>query len=90
MARESAAELRLQIEPKRLLDSWVYTIDQGVHVLILAYGCTETTESDAVLSDEHRELAWISIDEIDTLAMPDGYKASIRRWASSATSSPQR
>ena len=84
VTREIAEELQLEVEPARLVDSWVYTIEPGVNVLILTYGCIETREADAVPSDEHRQLAWLEIDELDSLPMPDGYKASIRRWAGSA------
>jgi 8-oxo-dGTP pyrophosphatase MutT (NUDIX family) len=81
VGREIAEELQLQVEPNALLDSWVYTIAPGVHVLILTYGCTELGENDAALSDEHERFAWFSIQDVDSLAMPEGYKASIRRWA---------
>jgi 8-oxo-dGTP pyrophosphatase MutT (NUDIX family) len=87
VAREIAEELRLAIEPVSILDSWVYTIVPGVPVLILTYGCVETSRDEAVLSDEHRELRWFSLAEIDTLRMPDGYKASIRFWAGTSAHS---
>ena len=85
VAREVTEELQLHVEPRRLLDSWVYTIDPGVHVLILTYGCTEPRERAAVLSDEHHHVDWVPIDDVDSLDMPAGYKASIRRWAGEAT-----
>jgi 8-oxo-dGTP pyrophosphatase MutT (NUDIX family) len=82
VAREISEELRLVVEATRLLDSWLYTIEPDVHVLILTFGCTELRESDATLSAEHERFEWFSIDEVDSLRMPEGYKASIRRWAS--------
>jgi 8-oxo-dGTP pyrophosphatase MutT (NUDIX family) len=82
VAREVAEELQLHVEAMRLLDSWIYTIAPGVHVLILTYGCTETGEQTAVLSDEHERLAWFAIEDVDSLDMPGGYKASVWRWAS--------
>jgi 8-oxo-dGTP pyrophosphatase MutT (NUDIX family) len=84
VAREVSEELQLQVEVKRLLDSWIYTIAPGVHVLILTYGCTETREISAVLGREHTRCEWFSIEDVDALDMPGGYKASIRRWASEA------
>ena len=84
VVREIAEELQLRVEATKLVDAWVYTIEPGVHVVILTYGCTELGENDAVLSDEHQRLAWFAIDELDSLDMPAGYKASIRRWASGA------
>ena len=81
LAREMAEELGLVIEPESILDSWVYTIVPGVNVLILTYGCLESSLDEAVLSDEHKELRWFPLAEIDTLKMPEGYKASIRSWS---------
>lgn len=81
VAREIEEELQLAIRPDSLLDSWIYTIAPGIHVLILAYGCSETSEGQAVLSHEHKQLRWFPLAEIDSLRMPEGYKASIRRWA---------
>jgi 8-oxo-dGTP pyrophosphatase MutT (NUDIX family) len=81
LAREIAEELRLIVEPESLLDSWVYTIVPGVDVLILTYGCTERSQNEAILSDEHKELQWVPLAEIDGLRMPDGYRTSIKAWA---------
>jgi 8-oxo-dGTP pyrophosphatase MutT (NUDIX family) len=80
LAREIAEELNLAIEPRRLLDTWVYTIAPGVDVLIVTYGCSESRESETILSDEHKEMRWFPVHEIDGLNMPSGYKASIRTW----------
>jgi 8-oxo-dGTP pyrophosphatase MutT (NUDIX family) len=81
VAREIEEELQLTVEPDILLDSWIYTIVPGIHVLILTYGCSETSERHAILSHEHQELRWFPLAEVDSLTMPEGYKASIRRWA---------
>ena len=81
LAREMAEELGLVIEPERILNSWIYTIVPGVDVLIVTYGCLESALDEAVLSDEHKELRWCPLAEIDALNMPEGYKASIRSWS---------
>lgn len=81
LAREMAEELRLAIEPQSIVDSWTYTIVPGVDVLIVTYGCMESSLDEAVLSDEHKELRWFPLAEIDTLNMPEGYKSSIRSWS---------
>jgi 8-oxo-dGTP pyrophosphatase MutT (NUDIX family) len=81
LAREITEELRLTIEPQTILDSWVYSIVPGVHVLVLTYGCLESSRGEAVLSDEHKELKWFPLAEVDSLRMPEGYKASIRSWS---------
>jgi 8-oxo-dGTP pyrophosphatase MutT (NUDIX family) len=81
LAREMAEELRLEIVPECLLNSWIYTIVPGVDVLILAYGCVESSRGEAVLSDEHKELRWFPLADVDALRMPEGYKASITSWS---------
>jgi 8-oxo-dGTP pyrophosphatase MutT (NUDIX family) len=79
VVREIAEELNLEAEVRGILDSWVYTIAPGVSVLILTYGCAETTEREALLSHEHKQLAWFPLAEVAGLRMPQGYKDSIRR-----------
>jgi hypothetical protein len=64
-----------------LLDAWVYPIAAGVHVLIVTYGCVETVERPAVLSDEHERLHWFPLGALESAEMPDGYRTSIRSWA---------
>ena len=81
VAREIAEELRLQVEPSALLDTWVYCITTEVRVLIVTYGCSETIEVEAVLSHEHKQLRWFPLSQVPALRMPEGYKASIRSWA---------
>ena len=81
LAREIAEELRLEVVPESILNPWIYTIVPGVNVLILTYGCVESSRDEPVLSDEHKELRWFPLAEIDSLRMPDGYKASIRSWS---------
>jgi 8-oxo-dGTP pyrophosphatase MutT (NUDIX family) len=80
LSREMAEELQLEIVPQTILDSWVYTIVPGVSVLVIAYGCSEISRHEAVLSEEHKALRWFALADVDALKMPDGYKASIRAW----------
>jgi 8-oxo-dGTP pyrophosphatase MutT (NUDIX family) len=86
LAREIAEELQLLVEPQSIVDSWVYTIATGVHVLVIAYGCSESSHAKAVLSKEHTELRWFPLAEVDGLRMPDGYKKAIRSWSTRAGS----
>lgn len=81
VAREIEEELGLEVDAIAPVDTWVYTIADGVHVLIVTYGCIERSQRAASLSDEHTELAWIALPEVKGLRMPDGYKRSISRWA---------
>ncbi len=81
VGREIDEELQLDVEPTVLLDAWVYTITQGVHVLVITYGCRERSARSAVVSAEHKRLRWVPLAEVDALTMAEGYKSSIRRWA---------
>jgi len=81
VAREIDEELGLDVEPEVLVDSWVYDIALGTHVLVLTYGCLERSERTTVLSDEHTRFDWIGLDDVAELRMPDGYKRSIARWS---------
>lgn len=81
LTREIAEELQLCVDASRLLDAWVYCIAPEIRVLIVTYGCTETAERAAVLSDEHKQLGWFPPAAVETLNMPAGYKASIHAWA---------
>ena len=81
VAREIDEELGLDVDPEGLVDSWVYDITPGTHVLVLTYGCVERTERTPVLSHEHTRFEWIALDEVAGLRMPNGYKRSIARWS---------
>ncbi|HMM20939.1 MAG TPA: NUDIX hydrolase [Selenomonadales bacterium] len=78
--RELKEELSLDIVPVRLIDSWLYSIFENVHVLILAYGCLSPGSTAFKVSDEHQGGAWIGLDQLDDLNLPAGYKQSIRLW----------
>jgi 8-oxo-dGTP pyrophosphatase MutT (NUDIX family) len=79
--REICEELQLDVQPRRLLDTWVYHITPAVRVLIVTYGCTESTACEVVLSHEHKDVQWVPLDDVRQLPMPQGYKASIAAWA---------
>ena len=81
LAREIDEELGLDVAPTSLVDSWVYDIAAGTHVVVLTYGCVEHTVRPAVLSDEHTRFEWVPIGEVAPLPMPEGYKTSIARWS---------
>jgi 8-oxo-dGTP pyrophosphatase MutT (NUDIX family)/RimJ/RimL family protein N-acetyltransferase len=82
VAREIEEELQLTVEASQLVDAWVYTITPGTHVLVLTYGCVETTKRQAVISHEHMRLRWVPLEEVELLTMPAHYKQSIRSWVS--------
>jgi 8-oxo-dGTP pyrophosphatase MutT (NUDIX family) len=81
VVREIEEELGLAVEPIELVDVWTYRIEEEPHVLIVTYGCAERVQRTAMLSDEHTELAWVALADVEDLRMPDGYKRSIAQWA---------
>jgi len=85
VAREIEEELGLDVAATSLVDSWVYDIAAGTHVVVLTYGCEERSVRAAVLSDEHTRFEWISLEDLPRLPMPDGYKTSIARWTAQGT-----
>jgi 8-oxo-dGTP pyrophosphatase MutT (NUDIX family) len=84
VSREIEEELGLSVEAGPLLDSWVYTIRDGVHVFIVTFGCPPQTGAKVTHSPEHKAVGLFSLAEVPSLNMPDGYKNSIIHWASRA------
>ena len=81
LAREIDEELGLDVEPQELIDSWVYSITSDVNVLVVAYRCAERSRRDPMLSDEHSEMRWIPLGDLDGLNMPAGYRRAIESWS---------
>jgi 8-oxo-dGTP pyrophosphatase MutT (NUDIX family) len=81
VVREIAEELSLDVEVRRILDSWIYAITPEVRVLIVTYGCQERTQRAPVLSHEHKQLGWFPVHNVAGLPMPSGYKQSITHWS---------
>jgi mutator protein MutT len=87
LAREIREELGLAATPTSLLDVWVYELpadapDTGV--LIVTYGCVAEPFDEIHWSAEHRSGRLASLDELARLAMPEGYRRSIRAWAAAS------
>jgi 8-oxo-dGTP pyrophosphatase MutT (NUDIX family) len=82
VAREISEELNLRVKVGPLIDVWVYHIYEGVDVFIVTYGCyTESPHQDLAHSPEHKSVQLFSLEELDQLKMPGGYKRSIKSWA---------
>lgn len=79
LVREFQEEAGLDIQPGRLLGSYVFTpVAGGREVLIVAFECS--AESVAVTpSDEHQVLEFHSLPLADTVKIPRGYAEMIRR-----------
>jgi len=86
LAREFAEELGIGIAAKSILDSWLYEVLPAQYVVIVTYGVERLDEAILELSNEHRRLGVFTLDELERLPMPEGYRLSIRAWAAMARS----
>ncbi len=80
VAREIAEELSIDVQVGPILDSWVYHIGEGVDVLIVTYGCYAGSSKEAAISSEHQALGLFTVDDLDGLPLPPGYRRSIETW----------
>lgn len=81
VSREIEEELGLRVEAGPLLDNWVYTIRDGVHVFISTFGCPPQHGAKVTHSPEHKAVELFPLDKVPSLNMPQGYKDSIAHWA---------
>ncbi len=82
LIREVKEELNINICKVKIIDTWLYNINNRINVFILTYLCIIKDDldlNDIKISDEHQEIGFFDIDEIESLKMPDGYKSSIRK-----------
>ena len=80
LVREVREELGIDVAVEAILDCWRYEIRGRGEVVIVTYGCQPETGAKIRISAEHQALGMFGIDELDSLAMPEGYKRSIRNW----------
>ncbi|MEO8557504.1 MAG: NUDIX domain-containing protein [Rhodospirillales bacterium] len=80
LVREIAEELGIDIACGPILDSWLYDIACQGQVFIVTYACGLVRPGMPRISDEHRELRLFAPRFVETLPMPAGYLASIRRF----------
>jgi 8-oxo-dGTP pyrophosphatase MutT (NUDIX family) len=85
VAREISEELDLRVKVGPLLDVWVYHIGEAVDVVIVTYGCYAESPQILPHSSEHKAVRLFTLDELDLLNLPGGYKKSIRAWAERLT-----
>lgn len=80
VTREIAEELGFAVRVEALLDTWVYDVLVGQRVLIITYGCSAERPEQFRLSSEHDDVCLAPVSGLHRLAMPEGYRRSIRTW----------
>jgi 8-oxo-dGTP pyrophosphatase MutT (NUDIX family) len=80
VVREIHEELGLEVSADCILDAWVYDILSKVKVLIVTYGCRLIAHAPISISHEHKAVGLFTLEEVESLRMPDGYKRSIRDY----------
>jgi mutator protein MutT len=86
LMREVTEELGINVSVASILDSWVYEVLPKREVLILAYGVRRTERQGIRLSGEHQRFGWFELGDLSGLPMPEGYRRSIRAWATQCDS----
>jgi 8-oxo-dGTP pyrophosphatase MutT (NUDIX family) len=81
LEREFAEELGVEIVADRILDCWLYQVLPGKKVLIVTYAVHRVDRHEFRVSREHRKFGIFAVGELRGLAMPEGYRRSIRACA---------
>jgi 8-oxo-dGTP pyrophosphatase MutT (NUDIX family) len=87
LEREFAEELGVAIVADGILDCWLYQVFTGKDVLIVTYAVRRINRREFRVSQEHRKFGVFALGELTGLAMPEGYRRSIRACAARRASS---
>jgi 8-oxo-dGTP diphosphatase len=83
LVREVREETGLGVDVGAFLDEHLFEVLPRRFVRIVAFGCTVPGNADVTLSDEHLEMAWVSLADLgQTIAgrrLPVGYLGAIRQ-----------
>ena len=85
LRREFAEELGADIVADGMLDCWLYQVLPGKEVLIVTYAVRRLNLREFHVSREHRKFGLFAVGELKDLAMPEGYRRSIRGCAARRT-----
>jgi 8-oxo-dGTP pyrophosphatase MutT (NUDIX family) len=78
LEREFAEELSAEVVADRILDCWLYRVLPGKEVLVVTYAVRRVDRREFRVSREHRKFGVFAVSELPGLAMPEGYRRSIR------------
>jgi 8-oxo-dGTP pyrophosphatase MutT (NUDIX family) len=81
LEREFAEELGVEVVAKGILDCWLYRVLPEKEVLIVTYVVRRMDQRDFRASQEHRRFGIFEIGQLEGLAIPEGYRRSIRNCA---------
>jgi mutator protein MutT len=81
LVREFREELAIDVEPVKLLDSYVFEVIPQTFISIVTYGCRLKGEFAPRVSEEHKEFGLHAVGELKKLPLPPGYRRSIEVWA---------
>ncbi len=84
LAREFEEELSVQVEPVRIIDSYLFEVVPSAHVFIVTYGCRLLGKFEPALSEEHADFGLHALDGLEQLPLPAGYKRSVQSWSKHA------
>ena len=81
LQRELHEELGVDAVVEQLLDTWIYEPVPGRRVVIVTYRCEAERPARLHHSDEHSAVGLFHVESLGELALPDGYRRSIDRFA---------
>jgi 8-oxo-dGTP pyrophosphatase MutT (NUDIX family) len=80
LAREVTEELGIAVDIGPLLDCWLFEVLPKREVLIVTYGLHPRDNGALRVSEEHRRIGLIPLDQIDRIPLPRGYRRAVRAW----------
>jgi 8-oxo-dGTP pyrophosphatase MutT (NUDIX family) len=81
LSREFAEELSIDVRLSASIDSYLFEVIPGRHVVIVTYGCTLAGEFRPRISNEHTEHCLWPVKRLSEINLPLGYRRSIEAWA---------
>lgn len=78
LVREIKEELNLVVQVHQLIDAYVYEVINGKYVFIVAYECHYNNQ-DIILSEEHNEFGWFTIEKLESIQISDEYTTVIKK-----------